>query len=87
MSDPLMLCTVSAQAVRASSKEIGRSKTRKSVSGYGRMIADKVVFASAHPFVEQADALAAYAAMPLTDEVRRKVLYENALRVLGESAA
>ena len=30
---------------------------------------------------------AAYAAMPLTETVRRKVLYENALRVLGEAAA
>lgn len=51
------------------------------------LIPDKVVFASAHPFIEQADALAAYAAMPLSDDVRRKVLYENALRVLGETAA
>ncbi|MFU2207550.1 amidohydrolase family protein [Solidesulfovibrio sp. C21] len=57
------------------------------VQAMNTMIPDKVVFASAHPFIEQADALAAYAAMPLSDEVRRKVLYENALRVLGESVA
>ena len=50
-------------------------------------IADKVFFASAHPFIEQADALAAYAAMPLSDAVRRKVMSENARRVLGETAA
>ena len=34
-----------------------------------------------------ADALATHAAMPLSDAVRRKVVYENALRVLGEAPA
>lgn len=57
------------------------------VQAMNTMIPDKVVFASAHPFIEQADALAAYAAMPLADAVRRKILCENALRVLGEKAA
>lgn len=45
-------------------------------------IGDKVLFASAHPFVELTDALAAYAAFPLGEEVRRRVMYENARRVL-----
>jgi uncharacterized protein len=57
------------------------------VQAMNTLISDKVVFASAHPFIEQADALAAYAQMPLSEAVRRKVLYENALRVLGETAA
>lgn len=46
-------------------------------------IADKVLFASAHPFVEQAEAIATYTAMPLSPENRRKIMYENARRVLG----
>ncbi len=49
-------------------------------------IADKVVFASAHPFVELADALEAYAAFPLREDARRKVMYENARRILGLGA-
>ena len=49
------------------------------------LIPDKVLFASAHPFVELADALEAYEAFDLTDEARRKVMYENARRVLGLS--
>jgi uncharacterized protein len=57
------------------------------VAAMNGLIADKVLFASAHPFIEQADALAAYAAMPLSDAVRRKVMSENARRVLGETAA
>ena len=47
------------------------------------LIPDKVLFASAHPFVELADALDAYIHFDLTEETRRKVMYENARRVLG----
>ena len=47
------------------------------------LIPDKVLFASAHPFVELADALDAYTHFDLTEETRRKVMYENACRVLG----
>ncbi len=47
------------------------------------LISDKVIFASAHPFVELRDALEAYKAFPLKEDVRRKVMYENAKRVLG----
>ena len=47
------------------------------------LITDKVLFASAHPFVELADALDAYEAFELTEEARRKVMHENARRVLG----
>ncbi len=56
------------------------------VQAMNTLIPDKVVFASAHPFIEQADALDIYASMPLSAEVREKVMYRNALRVLGETA-
>ena len=49
------------------------------------LIPDKILFASAHPFVELADALDAYKEFDLSEEVRRKVMYENARRVLGLS--
>lgn len=45
-------------------------------------ITDKVLFASAHPFIELADALDAYKHFDFTDEVRNKIMYENARKVL-----
>lgn len=53
------------------------------VQGMNGPVADKVLFASAHPFIELKDALEAYARFDLSEEVRRKVMYENARRVLG----
>ena len=53
------------------------------VQAMNTVISDKVLFASAHPFVEQADAINIYKDMPLTPEVRAKVMYGNARRVLG----
>ena len=47
------------------------------------MIPDKVVFASAHPFVDQRDSLAAYQAAGLPPEVSEKIMYKNACSVLG----
>ena len=55
------------------------------VQAMSTIIQDKVLLASAHPFIELADALDAYASFPLSDEVRRKVMYGNAARVLGLS--
>lgn len=52
------------------------------VQALNSTIGDKVVFASAHPFVEQEDAIAIYNGMNLTDEVRRKVMYETAAKIL-----
>lgn len=46
------------------------------------LITDKVLFASAHPFIELADALDAYKHFDFTDEVRNKIMYENARKVL-----
>ncbi|MDR3176412.1 MAG: amidohydrolase family protein [Desulfovibrio sp.] len=57
------------------------------VQAINTAIGDKVVFASAHPFVEQAEAIDIYNKMNLTDAVRRKVMYENAARILDKSAA
>lgn len=53
------------------------------VRAMNELIPNKVLFASAHPFVELKDALKAYEAFPLTAEVREKVMYANARRVLG----
>jgi predicted TIM-barrel fold metal-dependent hydrolase len=53
------------------------------VQAMSTIIQDKVVFASAHPFIELADALEAYEGFPLSDDVRNKVMYANACRILG----
>lgn len=53
------------------------------VRAMNETIADKVLFASAHPFVELADALDAWKDFPLKEDVRRKTMYENARRILG----
>ena len=53
------------------------------VQALNTVIGDKVVFASAHPFVEQEEAIRIYKNLKLNDEVRRKVMYENARRILG----
>ena len=53
------------------------------VDGMRGCIQDKVVFASAHPFIELKDALDVYASFDLPDSVRRKVMYDNARRILG----
>ncbi len=52
------------------------------VQGLNSFIGDKVVFASAHPFVEQEEAIAIYNKMNLKDDVRRKVMYETAAKIL-----
>jgi predicted TIM-barrel fold metal-dependent hydrolase len=53
------------------------------VQALNTVIGDKVVFASAHPFVEQEEAIRIYKSLPLKDDVRRKVMYDNARRILG----
>ncbi|MBQ3170305.1 MAG: amidohydrolase family protein, partial [Mailhella sp.] len=47
------------------------------------MIADKIVFASAHPFVDIKDCLANYEKMELPADVKEKVMYTNACKILG----
>ncbi len=46
------------------------------------IISDKVLYASAHPFANFKDTLKMYEDLPFTDEVRKKVMYKNAARVL-----
>ena len=47
------------------------------------IIADKVLYASAHPFVDFKEALKIYEELPFTDEVRKKVMYKNAAKLLN----
>ncbi|MHC1711297.1 MAG: amidohydrolase family protein [Solidesulfovibrio sp.] len=49
------------------------------------MIPEKVLFASAHPFVDFKQSLKLYQALPFTPEVRRAVMHDNAARLLGLS--
>lgn len=53
------------------------------------IISDKVLYASAHPFVDFKAALKNYEKLPFKPEVLEKVMYKNAARVLNlpESAA
>lgn len=50
------------------------------------IIGDKVLYASAHPFVDFKEALANYDKIPFKPEVREKVMYKNAARLLGLAA-
>ncbi len=52
------------------------------VHGANTIISDKLLFASAHPFIDFKDALQSYEKLPFTDEVREKVMYQNAARIL-----
>ena len=47
------------------------------------ILQDRVVFASAHPFVHYKDAVALYNEFGFTDEIKEKIMYQNAARVLG----
>ena len=49
------------------------------------MISDKVLYASAHPFVDFKTALKTYQDLPFTEEVRQKIMYTNAAKLLGLS--
>lgn len=47
------------------------------------IISDKVMFASAHPFVDFKDSLQNYEKLSFTPEVREKVMFKNAVKVLN----
>lgn len=53
------------------------------IEGMKSMIGDKVVFASAHPFVEVSEALSAYEHFGLPKEILEAVMHGNAERILG----
>ncbi len=47
------------------------------------IISEKILYASAHPFVDFKKALGIYEKLPLRDDVREKVMYGNAARLLN----
>jgi len=47
------------------------------------IISDKVLYASAHPFADFKETLKIYEKLPFTDEVRKKIMYKNAAKVLN----
>lgn len=56
------------------------------IQAINTIISDKVLYASAHPFVDYRDALKNYAKLPFNNDVREKVMYRNAARILGLDA-
>ncbi len=57
------------------------------VQAANTMIADKILYASAHPFVDFRQALKTYETLPFKPEVRRKIMYDNAAGLLGIAGA
>ncbi|MEJ5359548.1 MAG: amidohydrolase family protein [Desulfobacterales bacterium] len=53
------------------------------VEAANTMIGDKILFASAHPFVDFREALQKYEKLPFKPEVKQKILYDNAAKLLG----
>lgn len=53
------------------------------VEAANTMIADKILYASAHPFVDFKVALANYERLAFTPAVREKIMYSNAAHLLG----
>jgi hypothetical protein len=50
------------------------------------MLADKVLFGTDFPLITPAKWLGAFADLPLKDEVRPKILKDNAVKLLGLGA-
>jgi len=53
------------------------------VHAINTIISDKVIYASAHPFVDFKKSLGIYEKMPFSPEIREKIMYKNAAKVLG----
>jgi len=53
------------------------------IQAANEMIPDKILYASAHPFVDFKQALQTYEKLPLTPEVYQKIMYDNAAKLLG----
>lgn len=47
------------------------------------ILQDRVVFASAHPFVHYKDAVALYDTFDFNEDIKEKIMYQNAKHVLG----
>ena len=57
------------------------------VEAANTMIADKILYASAHPFVDFKVALQSYERLQFKPDVRQKIMYDNAARLLGLKTA
>lgn len=57
------------------------------VQAANTMIGDKILYASAHPFVDFRQALKTYEQLPFTPEARAKIMYGNAAKLLGLKAS
>jgi predicted TIM-barrel fold metal-dependent hydrolase len=53
------------------------------VEAANTMTPDKILYASAHPFVDFRIALKNYEKLPFNPDVRQKIMYDNAARLLG----
>jgi predicted TIM-barrel fold metal-dependent hydrolase len=53
------------------------------VEAANTMIGDKILYASAHPFVDFKTALKTYEKLPFNPDVRQKIMYDNAAKLLG----
>ncbi|MBC8014421.1 MAG: amidohydrolase [Sporomusaceae bacterium] len=53
------------------------------VHAINTIISDKVIYASAHPFVDFKTALGIYEKMPFNNEIREKIMYKNAAAILN----
>jgi predicted TIM-barrel fold metal-dependent hydrolase len=47
------------------------------------MIPDKILYASAHPFVDFKQALKTYESLPFNPDTRQKIMHDNAAKLLG----
>lgn len=47
------------------------------------ILQDKILFASAHPFVHYKDAVKLYDTLPFNEDTREMIMSENGKRVLG----
>ncbi len=52
----------------------------------GRQLQDRVLFGTDYPLIEPAKWMSAFEQLPLPDEVRPKIMKENAIRLLGLGA-
>jgi len=52
------------------------------IQAINTIISDKVLFASAHPFVDFKVAIQNYEKLPIRDDVRKKIMYKNATNIL-----
>ncbi|MDD5206562.1 MAG: amidohydrolase family protein, partial [Desulfobacterales bacterium] len=57
------------------------------VQAANTMISDKILYASAHPFVDFREALKKYEQLPFKPDVRRKIMYDNAAKLLDVKVA